>query len=166
MGSGKSHLANQLASKSHIETMDLDAVIEKEQQCSIGQLFSEKGEDGFRKIESETLRRLVETLSHNGHTSVYVISCGGGTPCFHGNMDWMNEKGLTVWLNPPHAVLFSRLLHEKAHRPLIAALNENQLKDFIATKLAEREPFYSKAKIILHESNPDPVIILNSIQHA
>lgn len=166
MGSGKSHLARKLAVIAHVEVMDLDQIIEKEEGMSIREIFNQKGEQAFRQIEANTLRQLVSRLSSQTDNRIYVISCGGGTPCFHGNMDWMNKHGVTVWLNPSKHILFERLQKEKEDRPLIAALEDKQLEKFIAEKLNEREPFYSKAKIILQESDPSLESILNSIQNA
>jgi len=104
MGSGKSHMAKKLAVIAHIEVMDLDQIIENEEGMSIREIFSQKGEEAFRQIESNALRQLVNRLSSLADNRIYVISCGGGTPCFHGNMDWMNEHGVTVWLNPSNKI--------------------------------------------------------------
>ncbi|MEY3432523.1 MAG: hypothetical protein RL131_459 [Bacteroidota bacterium] len=166
MGSGKSHMAKKLAVIAHIEVMDLDQIIENEEGMSIREIFSQKGEEAFRQIESNALRQLVNRLSSLADNRVYVISCGGGTPCFHGNMEWMNEHGVTAWLNPSNEILVERLQKEKEHRPLIAALDDKGLTKFIAEKLNEREPFYSKAKIVLQESDPSVESILNLLQNA
>ena len=83
----------------------------------------------------------------------FVLATGGGTPCFYGNMQWMNDHGLTVWLDEPVDVLVERLKPEKEHRPLIKNLNDNELKTFLAKKLEERKPFYRQAKV--HCQNGD-----------
>jgi shikimate kinase len=75
----------------------------------------------------------------------FILSCGGGTPCFNENMTWMNKTGITIWLNEPLNVLASRLYAEKDKRPLIKDLSDADLQTFLSKKLAERESFYNQA---------------------
>ena len=105
-------------------------------------MFEEDGEDHFRKNEAKILRWFAEK-------KIYVLSTGGGTPCFHENMQWMNSQGITIWINEPVEVLAERLKPEKEHRPLIKELSDEALTDFLQQKLDQRRPFYSQAKIIL-----------------
>ena len=77
-----------------------------------------------------------------------VIACGGGTPCFFDNMEWMNRHGITVYLQTPVAELCRRLLPEMAHRPLLKGLNEHTLPAFIGEKLALREPYYLQSQVV------------------
>ena len=95
-----------------------------------------------------------------------IISCGGGTPCFHGNMDWMNQKGCTVWMNPPKEVIVERLKKEKAKRPLVSSLDEHQLTLYVEEKLNEREKHYTKAKLKITNPESTPVHIVNLILDA
>ena len=113
---------------------------------SIREIFATEGEDYFRAKERDTLRQLaaVNTL---------VIACGGGTPCFHNNMQWMNDNGNTIWLQPDVGELVTRLKRGKHKRPLIAHLEDDQLKESVIEKIKEREPFYSQAKYHVHESS-------------
>lgn len=136
----------------NLSFIDLDEEIEKAEKKSISTVFAEDGEIKFRKIESELLRTIVNkhVLDKNGIGA--VVACGGGTPCFHDNMDFMNEHGLTVWLNPPIQVLAERLKKEQDHRPLVAGLTEDQLEKFITVKLSEREAFYNKAILQMNNS--------------
>lgn len=82
-----------------------------------------------------------------------VIATGGGTPCFHDNMQWMNEHGITVWLDEPINKLAERLKKEKEHRPLIKDLSDVELHEFLSRKLAERSPFYLQAQHHLQNGN-------------
>jgi shikimate kinase len=75
----------------------------------------------------------------------FILSCGGGTPCFHNNMKRMNEQGITIYLKSPVELLVQRLHTEKETRPLIAGMNDEVLAQFISGKLAEREHFYHQA---------------------
>lgn len=137
----------------NLSFIDLDEEIEKAEKKSISTLFAEDGEIEFRRIESDVLRAIVQkyTLIKEGDGA--VVACGGGTPCFHDNMDFMNQHGLTVWLNPSIAVLVDRLKKEQDHRPLIAGLSEYELEKFITFKLNERVEFYNKA--MLHIKNSE-----------
>jgi shikimate kinase len=139
MGSGKSYWATQLAKKLKTGGYDLDSLIENLEDKTVAELFDEDGEDYFRKTEAKLLRWFGEKKS-------FVLATGGGTPCFHDNMGWMNKQGITIWLDEEIDILVERLLPEKAHRPLIRDLSDAALKNFLIGKRAEREVFYSKAK--------------------
>lgn len=130
------------------------------------------GEPAFRALESVAIKQVYTDLSarpigtHHKNDILGIISCGGGTPCFNENMEWMNQHGLTVWVNPPEDILFERLIIEKKARPLIANLSEEALRSFIHQKMLEREPYYEKSKSVI--SNPNTTIdeFINIIRHA
>ena len=146
MGSGKSYWMKKLAKKLKVIGYDMDMLVEAWEGKTILELFTEDGEEYARKADSNVLRFFAEKKK-------YVVGTGGGSPCFHDNMKWMNNQGLTIWINESEAVLFERLKHEKAHRPLISNLNDHDLKMFIKMKLDERTPFYRQAKIIIEEDD-------------
>jgi shikimate kinase len=108
------------------------------EEKSISEMFAEDGEEFFRKSESKMLRMFKEKKQ-------FILSCGGGTPCFNDNMSWMNKNGNTIWIDEPVDVLAERLSVEKLHRPLIKDLAEEDLKEYLEKKLAEREEFYKQA---------------------
>jgi len=139
MGVGKSHWAAKLARKLGLPHLDLDEVIEKEQGCTISEIFARKGEPGFRQIESETLKNCSQTGD-------FVMATGGGAPCQPGNMDYMNQMGITIWLDEPVGIITGRLKQGRDQRPLVAQLADHELRAYIEQKLAERAPFYSLAK--------------------
>lgn len=142
MGSGKSYWAKQLATALQYELVDLDTVIEIENNATISEIFELYGEQFFRNQETKYLRNF-DTKNN------VVLATGGGTACFNDNMQWMNEQGITIWIDEPIDVLVNRLVKEKAHRPLIKNLNDAELKYFLEQKLQQRKPFYSKAKYII-----------------
>lgn len=146
MGSGKTHWGRLWSATNPFLFADLDAVIEKETGTTIKNIFDEKGENGFRDIETGTLHSFAQ------HTNI-IIACGGGTPCFNDNMQWMNAHGTTIYLRSTAEQLAKRLLKEKDHRPVLKGITDNNLKDFIEKKLSEREPFYNQAKLILDTEN-------------
>ena len=139
MGSGKTYWAQRLADHLNIDWIDLDQQIEKVTDMPVRDIFATKGEEYFRLKEKETLRQFAGI--HN-----IIISTGGGTPCFHHNMEWMNDNGITIWLNVDSGILAERLIRKKYKRPLISQLDDEEIQEFIENKIKEREPFYSKAK--------------------
>lgn len=141
MGSGKTTIGRKLAGRLDCDFVDLDAAIEKAEGMYIHDLINEKGEVYFRETESHTLKRL--------GLKDKVISTGGGTPCFFDNMEWMKANGKVVFIDPNEGVIFSRLkTTDLTKRPLLKGLDDQGLKDFIRTKLAERMPFYAMADIV------------------
>ena len=79
----------------------------------------------------------------------FVLATGGGAPCFHHNMEWMNQQGITIWLDESISVLTERLKNETANRPLLKNLDVEGLKQYLEKQLEERNTFYSQAKIRL-----------------
>lgn len=138
MGSGKTTVGRELAAILKIPFVDLDEMIVQEAGMDIVSVFSKKGEKKFRILEEKCLR---QTVRHKKA----VIATGGGAPCFHNNMEWMNENGITVYFQVPEGVLFHRLSHDKANRPLIREVPDLSLMELIMDHLAVREKFYSKA---------------------
>ena len=90
-----------------------------------------------------------------------MIACGGGTPCFDDNIEWMNKNGTVIYLLAKPQYIFDRVMEEKIERPLINKLNTAELLFFIEQKLKEREPFYNQAKIILSVNELEEKILSN-----
>ena len=84
-----------------------------------------------------------------------VISCGGGTPCFFDNIDYMNQQGQVVYLNCTPEVLYGHLLMGKTERPLLKGKSPEEMTDFIKEQLATREQYYNKARYRLDVSLMD-----------
>jgi shikimate kinase len=142
MGSGKSTAGRKLAASMGWPFIDLDRKIEEVALKTIPRIFSEDGEEHFRKIESEVLRKL-------DNTKKTVVSTGGGTPCHGDNMDFMLQTGVTVYLKMTPGQLAKRLLDSSGERPLLKNVPDESLPGFIEEKLAHREKWYSKAEIIV-----------------
>ena len=138
MGAGKSHWLKQLAKWNKSTGYDLDTIIEMNEEKTIAEIFSEEGEVYFRKAEAKVLRWFKEKKK-------YVVATGGGTACFQENIDFMKKEGVVIWLDEPVETLVKRLSGEKAHRPLIADLSEQEIAAFLEQKLVERHPFYKQA---------------------
>ena len=141
MGSGKSYTGRRLSEALDIPFIDLDHWIEDQEGQSIQAIFEKSGEAAFREIEREALHQMIAYEQA-------IIACGGGTPCFFDNMEWMNRHGITVYLQTPVEELCRRLLPEMTHRPLLKGLDEYSLPQFIEEKLAQREPYYLLSQVI------------------
>ncbi len=138
MGSGKSYWKQFLSKQLKTGGYDLDFIIEAQEEKSINEIFQEDGEDSFRKTEAKLLRWFAEKKT-------FILATGGGTPCFHENMKWMKEQGVTIWIDESVEVLTERLLKEKSHRPSISQLKKAGITEFLTTKYNERKPYYSQA---------------------
>ena len=138
MGAGKTTIGKALAKELGIMFYDLDWYIESRMRRTVAQIFSDKGEEGFREIERNMLHEVAEFED-------VVISCGGGTPCFYDNMDYMNAQGDTIYLQASPDVLAGHLRMGKVVRPLIAGKSDEELRQYIIESLKQREPYYTKA---------------------
>jgi shikimate kinase len=145
MGSGKTHWGKIWAAKSGLQFFDLDEVIELEEKKTVAEIFSQNGEAYFRQKEMEMLQTFATKQN-------CIVACGGGTPCFNNNMQWMNANGTTVYLLATAKEIFNRVITEQQKRPLIKDFSPQELLVFIENKLQEREIYYSQAKIILPAS--------------
>ena len=142
MGSGKTTVGKALSKETGMMFYDLDWYIESRMRKSVSQIFAEKGEEGFRKIEYNMLHEVAEFED-------VIISCGGGTPCFFDNMDYLNQQGDVVYLKATPETLYKHLLMAKVERPLLKDKSPEELIDYITEHLKERAPFYEKAKYTL-----------------
>jgi shikimate kinase len=142
MGVGKSYWAKLWAQKINYACYDTDEMIEAQQQQSIVTIFETKGEFFFRQQEADVLRSFSPIKNA-------IISCGGGMPCYHSNMQWMNDNGMTVFLNAPANYLQQNILSQPLKRPLLIALQPAELLVSIETKLEERLPIYLQSKLVL-----------------
>ena len=138
MGSGKSYWAEKLKKQLKVPAYDLDSLVEMMEEKTIAEIFAEDGEDYFRKAEAKMLRLFAEKKQ-------FILSCSGGTPCYKDNINWMNKQGITIWIDEPIETLVGRLATEKAHRPLIKDLSDDELSDFLSKKLQERVDFYNQS---------------------
>jgi shikimate kinase len=143
MGSGKTTTGKKLAALLRWSFIDLDKKIEENSGMTIPEIFAQKGEEYFRKVEAQMLRTFKKEINT-------VLSTGGGTPCYDENMYFMLNTGLTVYLKLTPAQCMSRLWKSSHKRPLIQDMDQARLMDFINDKLAYREKWYNKADITIN----------------
>ena len=155
MASGKSYLSRLLSAELGLPLIDMDKYIEEKNFMSVPEIFSAYGEEEFRIREQKALVELskIEDI---------VIATGGGAPCFFNNIQVMNETGVTLYIKVPEEVIVERLITSKHIRPLAEGKSREELIDFVSHKLAERDPYYSKAKAIINplEQSVDEIIDL------
>jgi shikimate kinase len=150
--SGKSTLGRQLAKELNYEFIDLDKKIEVSEGKKISEIFSLEGEEYFRKVESEQLKKIDKNTKA-------VIATGGGTPCFHDNMKYIKENGISVFLDVSPEKLEERMRASKRnYRPLHNLESENLL-DKLNNTYNEREQFFKMADIVI-EGDTDANTIL------
>ena len=148
MGSGKTTVGKALSKETGMMFYDLDWYIESRMHKTVAQIFAERGEEGFRKIEYNMLHEVAEFEN-------VIISCGGGTPCFFDNIDYLNGQGDVCYLKATPEVLYKHLLMGKVERPLIKGKSPEELIKFITEQVGKREEFYTKARYTLDVSLMD-----------
>lgn len=139
MACGKTHWGKLKAAELGIRFIDLDSYIVCRVRQSISEIFEKSGEEAFRKMERYYLEEICDLYED------FVLATGGGTPCYDDNMDYMNQKGYTIFLNTDIHIITERLKIGKRKRPLIAHLSDDEIFDFVNRHLHERMPYYLKA---------------------
>ncbi|WP_318310204.1 shikimate kinase [Flagellimonas crocea] len=159
MASGKSTVGQLLASQLGIKFIDLDEYIEQNQKKSIKNIFSEKGEIYFRKLECQMLKEVLDK------DASIVLSTGGGTPCYGNNMETIvEESDHSIYLNLTIPKLVDRISREKESRPLVKNISDEELPEFIGKHLFERRPYYMQAKHILDCDGLDAQTIVAKVR--
>lgn len=143
MGSGKTTIGRDVAERLSLNFVDMDAHIENQQRKTVAEIFTELGEGKFRELERNCL------LEVSDYENV-VIATGGGAPCFFNNMEIMKAAGETFYINLNPKVLSDRLKTTPIqNRPILANYDGDDLEEFVASALQEREPFYNRAKHVV-----------------
>ena len=140
--SGKSTLGKRIADALHYRFVDTDKLIVREEGRTIPSIFNQLGEAYFREAE----RRVLRTIRPGGSL---VVSTGGGMPCFHDNMTYINATGISVFLDVPVTVLVQRMMaHAQEDRPLYSPADPNLLRS-LEQRYLDRIPFYGQATITI-----------------
>ncbi len=143
-GSGKSTFGRQLAQELGFPFLDLDQQIEEKYLKKIPEIFSIYGEGKFREWETETLTDLLK------RDSSFILASGGGAPCFNDNMELINAKSVSVYLDVPLESISQRLQASKVqNRPMFQGLDQGEIILKLKSLLVSREYFYNQAKIKL-----------------
>ena len=146
MFSGKSTVGKKLATIMGYDFIDTDKYFEDKYKISIFDFFEKFGEEMFRKFEHEILKELI--IKENT-----IISTGGGLPCFNDNMDIINDKGISIYLEMPFKAIINRQKNSKQKRPLLQNKNQEEIETYLLDLLTKREPIYQKSKITIDAQN-------------
>jgi shikimate kinase len=158
MGSGKSTIAKLLAKKVELPYLDLDEIIENRENATVKNIFSEKGEIYFRKLEHDVFSELMENQDS------FILSLGGGTPCYANNHEFLkSENVVSIYLNGSVETLYDRLISDNAERPLIADKSPEEMKEFIAKNLFDRSYYYNQANFKININDKSVGVILDEI---
>lgn len=159
MGSGKTEIGKLLAKSIALPFFDLDFLIEKELQKTVSEIFLEKGEIYFRKIEHELLIQQIQKKES------FVLSLGGGAPCYANNhLVLQDENVVSIYLKASVPTLVERISINKAKRPLIKDLEEAEMSEFIAKHLFERSFYYNQCKHVISVDDKSPTDVLEVIK--
>ena len=149
MGSGKTTVGKLLSSYLNFTFIDTDRLIEKQQEMSVDDIFNQKGESYFRKLESNIIPDLPKTQA--------VISCGGGLPIYNDNSSKLNGLGITLYLEANEQSILERISIQSG-RPLFSSKKED-----ISALISKREIVYNKAKYVVNTNSKSPDEVMNSI---
>ena len=154
-GSGKSTLGKKLAQRLNLPFLDLDEIIEQDTGQPIRAIFAQQGEDAFREVEQETLHRTI------GQHPTFVLSTGGGAPCFYDNLKVMNRAGTTLFLDVPVATIVERMQGAQiTDRPLLHGLDQDRLVEEYTAKFEKRLPVYRQAHVAIDQDTSIEEIIV------
>ncbi len=155
-GIGKSTLGKELASRLNISFVDLDKYIEETQDQTIDEIFKAAGEDMFRNIEAHALRSYSQ-LNHS-----FVMACGGGTPCYSNNLEYMNTNGISLYYTQTIDTIAKQLTNDSSIRPLLKNIKPDELPLYLNKLLNKREPYYLKANAVCN-SIDSALVSLNNL---
>jgi shikimate kinase len=145
-GAGKTHFGRLLSKGLNMQFKDIDELIEKQTGMSVKQLVDEKGESHFRELEHEVLMK----------TSLFnriVISCGGGTPVYYNNMEWMKKNGIVVFLDTDLKQISSRIQQNITRRPMFLGLSGDEIDRKLKELYDLRKKFYLKSEIVIDKQS-------------
>jgi len=159
MGSGKSTVARLLSEKMGLKRLDLDEIIEKKSALSIAELFKQKGEIYFRKLEHDLFKTLMAS------DESFILSLGGGTPCYANNHELLNGGNIvSIYLKASIETLYNRILNNENERPLIAGKSKEEMLEFIAKNLFDRSFYYNQSTFRVDTDNKTPEEITSQIE--
>lgn len=157
MGSGKSRIGKLLSTATGFPLLDLDKEIVQRENAGIAEIFQAKGELYFRRLERQILEQIVNSSQDT------VLSLGGGTPAYFDNISLIKSTTRSFYLQASVPTLVSRLLKQKAKRPLIANVLDEDLPEFVAKHLFERLPYYAQCEFIITTDGKKPEDITSEI---
>ena len=152
--SGKSRLGKYISSITNLIFIDLDNEIEKKLDTRVKDIFKINGENFFRKIETKTLKEIIENKNN------FILATGGGTPCFNENMSLINKSGISIFIDVKREILHERISRNDK-RPLLNGTLSLDMK--LSDLYKERINYYKKSKYHISKDIRNEVLsIINS----
>lgn len=146
MGAGKTKVGHLIAERLGVPFVDTDDLVEDAAGRSIGEIFEYKGESAFRDMETQAIRDAVGRGEG-------VVALGGGAATFERNWEILKNSGaLTIYLKADVDSIVERI-GDQTHRPLLAGLTREQIRQKVAQMLKEREPWYERADLVISSDN-------------
>lgn len=152
-GSGKSTIGSELAVELDYHFWDLDVEIEINEGLTIPEFFEQRGEEVFRQSEHNNLVNL------SNQRSSFLMSTGGGTPCFHDGIEFMNQKGVTIFINTSIHRIVKHVMLQQGSRPMFKDFSEDQIHQRMQLLLESRFSTYAKAQIIIEDKDVNVMAI-------
>lgn len=154
MGAGKTTVSKRLSRDLKLPEVDMDSYIVEHEGKKISQIFDEKGEDGFRQIETECIKEICKIKGQ-------IVSCGGGAVLKDENVEIMKRSGLIVLLTASPETIYGRV-KDSTDRPI---LNGNMNVEFIEQLMNKRKNRYLEvADVIISTDNKSVSEISKEIQ--
>lgn len=135
MGAGKTYAARALSVHSGLSMVDTDELIEIKANQSIEELFQDKGEEAFRKLEGQVLAEVL-------NSDASIVSCGGGLVCNPMHRRALYDSGYVVWLDPTIETLLP-ILRTESHRPLLKDIPKEDFDQRVRDHFSNRKDCYS-----------------------
>lgn len=155
MGSGKTTVGRLLAQLRGVPAFDLDELIEKETARTIPAIFSEDGEESFRRLEHEALISIDPAEPH-------VLACGGGVVTQPHNVEWLKANYRVFWLWASPSAVDTRTAGS-SERPLLGG--ENRLET-ISNLLTQRIPTYAQTcELVIGTAGKSPQSIAERLEY-
>jgi len=133
MGSGKTSIGQRVARMLDLTFLDCDHELEKQTGASVALIFDVEGEDGFRRRETQMLKKLTARKQ-------VLVATGGGTVLSPENRNLLRKSGLVVYLQTPVSQQLKRLRRDKM-RPL---LQSGDRREKLTRLAGERNPLYEE----------------------
>ena len=153
---GKTTIGKALSKRTGLRFYDLDWYIEHQFRRKIPEIFAEDGEEKFRIMEQNMLHEVAEFED-------IVLSCGGGTPTWADNMEYLNATAQTFYMKATPETILAHLAMARGNRPILAGKSPDELDAFVRKQLAEREAFYAKARHIINVDILDSFEKINDV---
>lgn len=143
MATGKSTIGRKVAKRTELPFLDTDKMLEDAEGAACADIMTYAGEEYFREAERRALEQTAEYED-------VIVSTGGGLPVWGDNQAWIAEHGVSVYLKRTPEQILSRLSpHGRQKRPKFRGKSDEELLQFMHEHLAEREPIYAKADVVI-----------------